>query len=89
MPLSSEQRDDIMEHIREKVAEAGQELTPESFVATLFDEWDAVTDPVQMDRKAKRAEIQRLRDQKQANRDSNDALDVRIAELQVELGNGG
>lgn len=85
MPLTDEQQNDIIEHLRETAEAEGVNLGTENFTRFLFAEWDNVINPAKMDRKALRRELQDLREQKKANRAANTAIDTRIAEIQALL----
>lgn len=83
--ITPEHKEDVTEYIREKIEDAGGALTAESFIEALWEHWDDVIDPVKVERKALRHELQQLRENRQAARDAITSMTTRIDEIQVIL----
>lgn len=81
MPLTADQRRDILAYLADESDTTGEEIGLE-FV---LDRWDTITNAPQMERKALRRELRQLRDQRPLVRDSLDVIIARIAAIDAIL----
>jgi len=81
MPLTADQRRDILAYLDDEAETAGVEIG----VDFILDRWDNITNLPQMEKKALRREIRMLRDQRPILRDQLDALIARIAAIDAIL----
>lgn len=88
MPLTQDQRDDILEELHEFAEARGEELSAENVLEVLFDNWDDVVDLQAKDKKFKRKQLQRLKADRDVAQTSLDTLDQEIADLEAELPKG-
>ncbi len=81
MPLTADQRSDILAYLTDEAETAGVEIG----LDFIFDHWDSITNATQMERKALRREIRTLRDQRPILRQQLDDLVARIAAIDAIL----
>jgi len=81
MPLTADQRSDILAYLADEAETAGVEIGMEF----ILDHWDNITNATQMERKALRREIRMLRDQRPILRQQLDDLVARIAAIDAIL----
>jgi len=81
MPLTAEQRADIVAFLQDEADNAGVEIG----LDFILDRHDEISDLPQMNRKAMRRELRQLRDQRPELRADLDAVIARIAELDAIL----
>lgn len=81
MPLTADQRSDILAYLDDEAEAAGEEIG----LDFILDRWDNITNATQMERKALRREIRTLRDQRPILRDQLDAVIARIAAIDAIL----
>lgn len=81
MPLTADQRRDILAYLEDESETAGEEVGLEF----ILDRYDSITNPVLMERKALRREIRQLRDQRPIMRASLDVIIARIAAIDAIL----
>lgn len=85
MPLTEDQRHDILAYLDDESEVADQEIG----INFILDRWDEIIDPLQMEKKALRRELRMLRDQRPILRDQLNAVIARIAEIDAVLGPQG
>ena len=89
MPITVEQRDDILEFLHEKARDDGHEdgLTAENFLDYFFGYWDEITnlDDAGVKQSAKRKRLRDLKKERKRQDDERAGLDQEIADLEAEL----
>lgn len=85
MPLTREQRDDRIAYLSNKAEADGKELSIETFVDCLFDNWDDVINPALMANVSKRRQLKGLEDQKAAEDSARANVESEITRLRGEL----
>lgn len=81
MPLTANQRRDILAYLEDEAEIAGEEVGLEF----ILDRWDEVTDLATRENQSLRRELRQLRDQRPIARDNLNAIIARIAEINATL----
>ena len=85
MALTPDERRDILAYLGDEAETGGLEFDSTAAAEFMLDHWDAITNPVLMQKKADRRELRQLRAEKPTLRDRLDVVNARIAELDAIL----
>ena len=85
MPLTTEEKDNIEAFLQEKAEDAGTQLTIETFIQLLYENWDDLIVPARMANRTKRRALRSLRRERNKQDTDRPGLDAEIAALEAEL----